>query len=182
MLKKIGLNSFLALLVASLVGCGFHLRGIDSNGVLPFQTAQLEMAGGVREDIQMAMQRQLNQASVKILDSQAAEVQIQLMPTQYKSSRTSSRLGDATSELIKMTQRFTVINLDSGEKVVSGESTVYRDRQINTSVALSSNSELRSIQKSMSEEIARQILDRIRRASLVSTESQSNAVSNQTSQ
>ena len=168
MLTKIGFQTIartglIVLMIAILAGCGFHLRGLDSNGALAFQTAQIESANGVRPEVQLALQRQMRQANVTVLDSQAAEVQIQLSATQFESSRTSARLGDATSELIRMTQPFKAIDLTSGQEITSGKSSVYRDRQINTAVALASDSELRSIQKSMSEEIARQIVDRVRR-------------------
>jgi len=165
MLRNIWRNSFLAVIMTSLVGCGFHLRGAGSNGALPFKTVQLEMSSGVRNEIQVSLKRQLNQSLVTIVDGESADVQISLMPTQFKSTGTSSKLGDTTSELLVMNQQFKALNLTTGKIIEEGKSTVYRDRQINTSAALASNSELRSILKSMSEEVANQILDRIRRAS-----------------
>jgi len=148
-----------------LSGCGFHLRGFDSKGLLTFNSAQLQIEPGVRADIERAVTQQLTRSGVILLKDLTAEVQIQLLPTQYKATRTSSSgLGDATSELVKMTQGFKVTDLTSGAVILSDTSTVYRDRQINTDTALASESELRTIQKSMSAELARQVLDRIRRA------------------
>ena len=170
MLKRIWVNSFLIVIMVSLMGCGFHLRGAGLSGSLPFQTAQIEVNGAVTKDVQMALKLQLLQSGVEVLESQSAEVQIQLMSTQIKATRTSSRLGDATSELMKLTQPFKVTNLTTGKMIVSGESVVYRDRKINITDALASNSELRSIQKSMSEQVASQIVERVRRAMIANTQ------------
>ncbi|BCN94021.1 hypothetical protein THMIRHAM_18060 [Thiomicrorhabdus immobilis] len=162
--QRFSIYALLAVMLLQLSGCGFHLRGLGSTGALPFKSAQIQADSNVREELVLALKRQLNSVQVEVLDNQTAEVQILLMPTQYQASRTSTRLGDATSQLLKMTQSFQVINLTSGEKIISGSSEVYRDRQINTAVALASDNELRTIQKSMSEELARQILDRVARA------------------
>jgi len=165
MLKKLGFYSLLLLLVTQLSACGFHLRGMDSVGALTFKSAQLQVGKSVMPGIESALQRQLNYSGVTLLDNQTAEVQIQLLATNYTASRTTtSGLGDTTSELLKMTQSFKVIDLVTGQNIVSDSSSVYRDRQINTAAVLSSDSELRSIKKNMAEDLARQILDRIRRA------------------
>ncbi|WEJ62247.1 LPS-assembly lipoprotein LptE [Thiomicrorhabdus lithotrophica] len=165
MLKKLGLYSLLFLLVAQLSACGFHLRGMGSVGALTFKSAQIEVSAGVMPDIEAALERQLKYSGVELLDNQTAEVQIKLLATNYTASRTStSGLGDTTSELLKMTQSFKVIDLVTGQNIVSDSSSVYRDRQINTAAVLSSDSELRSIKKTMTEDLARQILDRVRRA------------------
>ena len=170
MLKKIGLNSIIVLVLVSLVGCGFHLRGAGLSGSLPFQTAQIETNGTVTKNVQKALKLQLLQSGVEVLESQSAEIQIQLMSTKSNSTSTSSRLGDTTSELIKVTQPYKVTNLTTGKIIVSGESVVYHDSKINITDALASNRELRSIQKAMSEKVASQIIERIRRAMLAKTQ------------
>jgi len=165
MLKKLGFYSLLFLLVTQLSACGFHLRGMDSAGALTFKSAQIQVGKGVMPGIESALQRQLKYSGVTLLDNQTAEVQIQLLATNYSASRTTtSGLGDTTSELLKMTQSFKVVDLVTGQNIVSDSSSVYRDRQINTAAVLSSDSELRSIKKNMTEDLARQILDRVRRA------------------
>jgi LPS-assembly lipoprotein len=165
MLKSLGFYTFLMMLFTQLAGCGFHLRGLDSTGALTFKSAQLEMGSGVKAEFEKALVRQLSSSGVTLLQDQSAEVQIQLPATQYESTRTSSSgLGDATSELLKMTQPFTAVDLLSGKTIASDSSSVYRDRQINTASVLSSDSELRSIQQAMSEELARKVIDRIRRS------------------
>lgn len=164
MFKKLAILSGLALLMLQLSGCGFHLRGLESTGALPLKSVQIQAQNNVRQDLVAALKRQLNYAKVTVLENQTAEVQIQLNPTNYKATSTSTRLGDTASQMLKMSQTFQVIDLQSGEKMLSATSEVYRDRQINTAAALASDNELRSIQKSMSEDLARQVLTRIRMA------------------
>ena len=164
MLRNIWRNSFLVVIMTSLVGCGFHLRGADHYGELPFHTAVITTSPGVSHEVKTALALQLHQSGIQILDTQAADVQIVLMATKITSTSTSSGLGDRTSELLKFTQAFKVTDLVTGKLIVGGDSVVYRDRKINISDALASNSELQSIRKSMSQKIARQIVERIHRA------------------
>lgn len=160
--------------MTQLSACGFHLRGMESTGALTFKSAQIEVTEGVMSDIEGALERQLTYAGVTLLDNQTADIQINLLATSYSASRTTtSGLGDTTSELLKMTQSFKVVDLVTGQNIVADSSSVYRDRQINTEAVLSSDSELRSIKKTMTEDLARQILDRIRRAMQAHSQSRS---------
>ncbi|WP_029408157.1 LPS assembly lipoprotein LptE [Thiomicrorhabdus sp. Milos-T2] len=160
--KKLATFSGLGLLILQLSGCGFHLRGLESTGALPFKSVQIQASNNVRDDLVTALKRQLKNSQVAVLEDQTAEVQIQLNPTGYKATTTSTSSGDTTSQLLKMSQSFQVIDLQSGEKMLSATSEVYRDRTIIINAVLASDSELRSIQKSMSSELARQVLNRIR--------------------
>jgi len=190
MLRKFGLLSLIALLVSQLSACGFHLRGTGSTGVLPFASVHIQQDAGVNQTLSMALQRQFSQSGVtvvggvddvadKVSDKAVAQVQLQLTKTGYTASQTSaSGLGDSASEVIKMSQTFKLMDMSSEKTLSSGTVTAYRDRQINNSASLASDSELRSIQKSMSQQLARQIMDRIQRT-LAANNTQNNPVNTQ---
>lgn len=163
MLKKLGLTTFIALLFIQLSACGFHLRGTGSVGALPFSTVKIDAQSNVDIALLQAIERQFSLAGVKVQKA-SSEVQLVLQPTKHRVSRTStSGLGDATSELIKMSQAYQVIDALSGDVIITDEAVVFRDRQINTEEILASENELRSIKKMMRDDLARQIMQRIQR-------------------
>ncbi len=165
------LKGFLSLLVAgvllsSVSGCGFHLRGMGSLGPLQFKTVLIENESQARIEIQQALRRQLALSGVQRVDSaQQAEVIIRLQPTHYHVSRTAySGQGDATAELLKMSQSFTAVWGLTGNDLVTGTVETYRDRQIETAALLASEQEVIDMRQSMAEALARQMMDRINRA------------------
>lgn len=161
MVKLVSKYGLLAMLVLQLSACGFHLRGTGDIGQLPFTQAQLQLANGVQQTVADAMGRQLERSGVSL--SATAENAINLAATQYLVSQTSTAgLGDATSELIKMTQPFTVTDAE-GAILLSSSVSAYRDRQINTAEILASDTELKNLRKAMASDIARQIMQRIQR-------------------
>lgn len=155
-------------LTASLLlsGCGFHLRGYDTVGEVQFKTVQLQSSPSVRLEVKLALRKQLELSGVNIVSSEKeAEVLIQLSPTHYKVSRTAfSGQGDATAELLSMSQSFTATWALTGNPLVSGSVETYRDRQIDTAALLASEQELIGMRESMAGDLARQMMDRINRA------------------
>jgi len=155
-------------LTASLLlsGCGFHLRGYDTVGEVQFKTVQLQSSPSVRLEVKLALRKQLELSGVNIVSSEKeAEVLIQLSPTHYKVSRTAfSGQGDATAELLSMSQSFTATWALTGNLLVSGSVETYRDRQIDTAALLASEQELIGMRESMAGDLARQMMDRINRA------------------
>ena len=158
----------MAVMLTSLSGCGFHLRGLDSVGDMQFKTVKLQVLPGVRPEVQQAMRSQLAQSGVQLVDSlAAAELQIILQPTVYKVNRTAySGLGDTTAEFLRMEQSFSAITVATDEPVVASRVQTYRDRQIDTGALLAANRELGSIHREMAEDLVMKIMDRINRAML----------------
>ena len=157
----------LALFVMSFVsGCGFHLRGYDSVGQVSFKTVFLQNELQTRPELQRAIRNQLGLSGVSIVNSESlAEVVLQLQPTAYSVSRTAfSGQGDATAELLKMSQSFKAIWVLTGNELVAGTVDTYRDRQIEVGALLTSEQELEGMRQSMAEDLARQMMDRINRA------------------
>jgi len=154
------------ILTLFLSGCGFQLRGYDTVGQVHFQTVLLQNEAGVRPEVKLAIRKQLELSGVQIVASESeAEVLIRLRPTGYRVSRTAySGLGDATAELLSMSQPFTAVWVLTGNDVVSGSVETYRDRQIETDALLAAEQELIGMQQSMAENLARQMMDRINRA------------------
>lgn len=149
-----------------ITGCGFHLRGMDSLGQLQFKTVFVQNESQARLEVQQALRKQLDLSGVQRVDSaQQAEVVIRLQPTHYQVSRTAfSGQGDATAELLKMSQSFTAIWGLTGNILVTGAVETYRDRQIETAALLASEQEVIGMRQSMAEALARQMMDRINRA------------------
>lgn len=162
----IGQLLLLVLVAGLLTGCGFHLRGLDSVGQTQFKRVQLNNFAVVSSEVKKGMRHQLKLSGVQIVDSIAdAEVQITLQATQFKVSRTAfSDQGDATAEMLKMSQVFSAVRVSTEQEIVSGSVQTYRDRQIETSALLAADSELKSIKQDMASVLARQILDRVNRA------------------
>ncbi len=163
---RIGVSVILLVAVLWLSGCGFQLRGYDTLGEVHFKTALLTFSSDVRPEVQFALRKQLERSGVHLVDSEKeAEIWIQLPPTQYKVSRTAfSGQGDATAELLSMSQPFVVTWVLSGNHLVKGRVETYRDRQIDTAALLASEQELVSIRENMADDLARSIMDRINRA------------------
>ncbi|VAW49049.1 hypothetical protein MNBD_GAMMA04-903 [hydrothermal vent metagenome] len=157
---------FLLLLTLFITGCGFQLRGMDSLGQLQFKTVFVQNESQARIEIQQALRKQLALSGVQRVDlASQAEVVIRLQPTSYKVSRTAfSGQGDATAELLKMSQSFTAFWGLTGNTLVTGTVETYRDRQIETAALLASEQEVIGMRQSMAEALARQMMDRINRA------------------
>lgn len=155
----------LVLLASLLTGCGFHLRGLDSVGQVQFKRLQLNNLPAASREVQKALRNQLKLSGVQLVDSIAdAEVQITLQASQFKASRTAfSDQGDATAEMLKMSQAFSAMQVSTEQTIVSASVQTYRDRQIETSALLAADSELKSIKQDMATVLARQILDRVNR-------------------
>jgi len=90
---------------------------------------------------------------------------LSLSATGYEVSRTSlSGQGDTTSELLKMSQSFTVNRVMTETLLLSATVTSFRDRRIDIGAALASSRELKDIQQQMAFDLANQVIDRINRA------------------
>lgn len=149
-----------------LTACGFHLKGYNGGeAVATFASAKLE-ADGTRREVHMALERYLKESDVKVVDNLGdAEIVIRLGPTGYHTSPTSKDAnGNTSSELIKMTQGFSVEQVASERKVIQTTVNTFRNRTVDPNQAQASHRELKSIEKQMAFELASQILDRINRA------------------
>ncbi|MCF6254289.1 MAG: hypothetical protein L3J38_06020 [Thiomicrorhabdus sp.] len=164
--QGLGALLIVSLFVSVLSGCGFQLRGMDSLGQLQFKTVFVQNELQARIEVQQALRKQLAMSGVQKLDSEhQAEVIIRLQPTAYSVSRTAySGQGDATAELLKMSQSFTAVWGTTGNVLVTGTAETYRDRQIETAALLASEQELIDMRQSMAEALARQMMGRINRA------------------
>lgn len=154
------------LLFSLLNGCGFHLKGTGVDATAQFKSVQLVDTQGVREDVLRALRQQLKASGVKVVQTLVeAELKVTFNPTQYSASQTSiSGSGDATSELIKMSQTFNVEQVETEKSVLDATVQVFRNRQIDNTAALAANRELRGLQRQMAADLAIQIIDRINRA------------------
>ncbi|PLA75079.1 hypothetical protein CYQ88_02285 [Hydrogenovibrio sp. SC-1] len=156
----------LSVLVASLMACGFHLKGMGPNAKASFQSVYLAKTTGVRADALKTFMQLLKASDVKVVDSVAsAELSVSLDATVYEVSRTSmSGQGDTTSELLKMSQTVSVQRVATETLLMTATVNSYRDRRIETAAALGSSRELQDIQQQMAFDVANQLIDRINRA------------------
>lgn len=162
LLNKWALMSLLAFSVLQLSACGFHLKGTGELGVT-MQEVRLQSNPSTHQILYQTVQRTFQRAGMQQDNTQAAYV-VSLGATQYKASRTStSSIGEVTSQLLKMSQRFEVTDNATGKSLMIDTLTVLRDRQINTADILASENELRDIQQSMREDLAVQIMQRVER-------------------
>lgn len=153
-------------LALNLAACGFHLKGTGPNAIAGFKSIQLVETQGVQAEILRALRLQLQASDVKVVEAIGqAEIVLRFAPTQTQISDTSiSGQGDASSQLIKVTQPIRVENVATEAPLLDSQVSAYRDRRIDNAAALASNRELRAIQQEMATDIAAQIIDRINRA------------------
>lgn len=147
----------------SLTACGFHLKGEGQGSLAVMQQIQLEPNSSTHAALYQTVMRTFKAAG---MDADLANdaYTVTLGATQYKASRTSSSaIGEVTSQLLKMSQRFEIIDNTTGKSLLIATPSVIRDRQINTSDILASENELRDIQQSMRVDLARQIQQRVER-------------------
>jgi len=156
----------IALLALSVSACGFHLKGMGSNSKPTFKSIYFAQTAGVRADILQTLKQLLKASDVILAQSaQAAALSLSLSATGYEVSRTSlSGQGDTTSELLKMSQSFTVNRVMTETLLLSATVTSFRDRRIDIGAALASSRELKDIQQQMAFDLANQVIDRINRA------------------
>jgi len=156
----------LSAILLNLSACGFHLKGTGANAVATFKSVQLLDENLVRPDVLRALKQQLKASNVKLVTLMAdAEITIQFQITGYRTSRTGlSSSGDTSSELLKMSQAFEVVDVATEKALLKTSAQTFRDRQIDNSAVLASSRELRSIQQQMANDLAVQIIDRINRA------------------
>lgn len=153
----------MVLFLSLLTGCGFHLKGLGQNAVATFSSIKIINDNIINADIKRYLHKQLIGSGVVIATNIVdAEITITFQPTQITSSVTSrTGQGEASSELIKMSQHFTIINVNTEQQILQTTVVSYRDRDINIGALQASARELTSIKKQMSADIATQILTRI---------------------
>ncbi|WP_168188952.1 hypothetical protein [Thiomicrorhabdus sediminis] len=156
-----------ALLLTQISACGFQLRGSQAIGAMPFAQAQLELAPGVNALIADATASQLEQAGVELVQESAWV--ITLTATQVQVSQTSTNgLGDAASELIKMTQGYRVTqktgSTDQPPAIKQAAVSASRDRRIDQNAMLAGDAELQQIKLDMADELAQKLVYRLSRS------------------
>ncbi|MBD3756296.1 MAG: hypothetical protein IE937_11810 [Gammaproteobacteria bacterium] len=162
------------LSVELLSGCGFHLRGVGSGGEAqflgsspssPFQSVKLDGIQQLDPLLREALQQQLSAGGVRLADTfGSAQLWLQLDRTHWKQTRTGYSGGDMASILLTLKQHFKVQDVASETWILDAQATTYRDHSIDINARLASDRELQEIREQMSDEVARQIIDRINRA------------------
>lgn len=153
------------LSVELLSGCGFHLRGYGSDGAAQFQSVKLDGLNQVDPLLQQALQQQLESGGVRLSESlAAAQLWVQLGRTDWRQTQTGYTGGDVASILLTLKQAFKAQDVASETWVVDAQASTYRDHTIDVNARLASDRELQDIREQMSDEVARQIIDRINRA------------------
>jgi len=163
-------------LAIQLAACGFHLRGTGDVGQLAIKSVDIQPSSTTEQDLYRTLKRRFSAAGVET-DVTNAQVIVELGTTVYKTSRTStSGLGDVTSQLLRMSQNYVVIDAVSGEKLVTATAQSLRDRRIKSTDILAAESELRGIKQIMRDEIAKQILRTIQNSEFkLNSENQGNS-------
>ncbi|WP_178863565.1 LPS-assembly lipoprotein LptE [Thiomicrorhabdus cannonii] len=153
------------LSVELLSGCGFHLRGVGSGGEAQFQSVKLDGAQQLDPQLREALQQQLAVGGVRLADTLgSAQLWVQFDRTDWKQTRTGYSGGDVASILLTLKQHFKVQDVASETWILDAQATTYRDHTIDLNARLASDRELQEIREQMSDEVARQIIDRINRA------------------
>jgi LPS-assembly lipoprotein len=153
------------LSVELLSGCGFHLRGVGSGGEAQFQSVKLDGIQQLDPLLREALQQQLSAGGVRLADTLgSAQLWLQLDRTHWKQTRTGYSGGDTASILLTLKQHFKVQDVASETWILDAQATTYRDHTIDINARLASDRELQEIREQMSDEVARQIIDRINRA------------------
>ncbi len=149
-------------------GCGFQLKGSGELSKMGFQSIKILESEGVREDFLQAFIQSLKSYGIEVVDSlEQADIVLHFQPTNYQTSHTGlSRQGDATTELIKISQSFLAKEASSEKIIVETTTKTLRNRQVDSTAVLASDRELLTIQNQMAKELALKVIDRINRAIL----------------
>lgn len=151
---------------AVLSGCGFRLRGTGALAGARYQSVFLRGESGVPAELANSLRQQLRGLGVVVTEAFAdAEVVIELGRYNRQLSRTSrSATGEATSELIRLTQSFRAERIADEQEIIAADVIAMRDRQIDPNQLLAAARELEDIERQMQQDLARQLIDRINRS------------------
>lgn len=159
------LYNLVAILVLSisLSACGFHLRGLETNIQADYKSVRLLNVSVVNKDVQRELLRQFASLEVKVVDNIAdAELELDFKKTQFNTSITGrTGQGDVESELLKMSQSFSLFRVASEQKLAEDTVSSFRDRRVNANALQASSRELRTIKQQMAADIAQKVVTRI---------------------
>jgi LPS-assembly lipoprotein len=162
--RRACLAGFAGLLTFGISGCGFRLRGSDSEKV-SYQTLGWEWLADYPRSLDQAFKLRVEQLK-RVRVNSAAQAEIWLEFTAYERvvSRTAVNvLGETTSELIKLSLTFRALHTIDTQELMKTTVHVYRDRQVDPNNRLSSARELEEIERQLYQELARQVFQRLHR-------------------
>ncbi len=149
-----------------LAGCGFKLRGTGEIAQANYQTVKLVGEEAAPPTLIEALKQSFQGQGVRLTESMAeADLLIELAGYERHISRTAfSTTGDTTAELVKLSQGFRVQRVMDERLILDSRVQITRDRRINPNQLLASARELEDMERQMQQDLARQLIDRINRA------------------
>jgi LPS-assembly lipoprotein len=149
----------------AIVGCGFHLRGTGSAGILPasLATVRVVMTGtAINEPLAVAVREAIAQAGARVVDTAGTPV-LTLSDERVESQVASVRT--ATAKASEYTLRYTAsFRLDGPQPVPSQTIRLQRDYAFDPNSVLAKEQEERELLRDMRRDAAQQIVRRLARA------------------
>lgn len=160
-----------------LTACGFHLKGTEELGAFNFEAVTLAASNGTNADLFNRFERTLTSQGLNdnlSKNSQKAAIEIKLGKTDFKAVKTSAgELGQTTSQLLRMSQAYEILDAQTGKVLVADRVQTLRDRRINPAAILAAERESRSIRETMQNDLIGQILRRVQNLNAQSLNTQS---------
>jgi outer membrane lipopolysaccharide assembly protein LptE/RlpB len=160
LVKSIGFITLFTVLLTQLSGCGYQVK---QGGAVGFSSAVLTIGPGTQKGVKDSLIRQLKAADID-LQSSNPKVEIILGVTDYSVSKISSiSPGKITTEFLKMSQRFKVMDAVTGKELSKGKETVSRDRKVDHRKMTAGQNELHALQHAMRQQLGKQVFNSIQR-------------------
>lgn len=150
------------LAIATLSGCGFHLRGAQP---LPFQTIYLGLSE--YSDLAAALRRQIEVSGTTKVVASAAEAQVQLQVIKNSRAREITSLNSAGKVREYELRRyfdFRVTAPNGGEWLPVSKILIKRTLTFNDKEQLAKDSEEALLYKDMDADLVRQVIRRLEAA------------------
>ena len=160
-MKRVALNSVIALLLMTLVGCGFHLRGsADISDSL--KTMRIEGVG-LQRDIGLYLKRGLVSNGIVVVDAGTADASV-LRITENKFDRRVLSVGSSAKvNEYELNSKLSFMVFDAQGNVLAEEQQVeaQRDYQFDEDEVLGRESEETLLRDQLNKQLVQSILRRL---------------------
>lgn len=161
-MQSIWKNLTVMLVLLTLAGCGFQLKGTGgtaSDNSLRGQTVKV-LSSDLRGELTLALLEQLRLAGVLVSDDQTAALSVQI-GREIFSQRNLSLTAQARSAEIELLMSADFSLRDSGKVVVASDAQVVRQYLNDPSNIVGKTEELRLLREEMRRDLAAQIVRRL---------------------
>jgi LPS-assembly lipoprotein len=156
-------TSLTLLLAALLAGCGFHLRGSNTETALPASWQKLSLiTGNPNSEFSRDVQARFAANGIQWVDRDEADYVLKLGPERFSQRNLSLNSQARASELeLTMRANFSVSAPDGRDVMPDAEVAVIRQMENDPRNVVGKAEEVRILQSEMRTELAQQIMRRI---------------------